>query len=128
MHHPLVDLMPAAIPAPDRDELSRAVQALDEMGWSPMRVDRAIRIARELAGNALAHQSPIIVCGDEEPVPHVAVRLPLQISAQEANALSSRLHDQLQSRELDRPGLSISFWSTMPAARIRQNPTNERHR
>jgi hypothetical protein len=128
MHHPLVDLMPAAIPAPERDDLSRAVQALEEMGWSRVHVDRALRIAREMAGETLAHQPPIIICGDEEPVPHVAVRIPLETSAEEANALSSRLHDQLQGRELDRPGLSISFWSTLPAPRTRQNRANERHR
>jgi hypothetical protein len=125
MHHPLVDLVRDDIPAPERDELSRSLHTLDLLGWRPQGVQRAINAARDVAGQTLADESAVVVCCDEEPLPHVSVGLPVYVSPKEANHLSARLREQLERRELNRPGLSITFWSTQPALRNRQN---ERHR
>jgi hypothetical protein len=125
MHHPLLELMPASAPEPELQELSRSVQTLESLGWRPNGVEKAISTARELAGNTLSrNQSALVICCDEETPPHVAVRLPVHGTTRDAIELSRQLREQLHRRELDRPGLSISFWSTDPVSRSR----HERHR
>jgi hypothetical protein len=125
MHHPLLDLMPTTAPEPEREEVSRSVETLQHLGWHPNGVKKAISIACDLAGETLSrHQSPLVICCDDETPPQVAVRLPVHGTAKYAIELSRQLREQLHGRELDRPGLSISFWSIDPESRSR----HERHR
>lgn len=121
MEHPLLAIMrPAELPESDQDELLRAVGALQGLGWSRERVDLALHAAGDLAGdNAVAGQRPVVIYCEQQPGAYVAVRLPVSLSTREATDLNKQLRTVLQMRDLDRPGLSISFWSIAPRARAR---------
>jgi hypothetical protein len=121
MEHPLLAIMrPADLPESDQDELLRAVGALQSFGWSRERVDLALQAAKEVAGKrAVSGQRPLVIYSDQEPGGYVAVRLPVSGSTREATEMSRQLRNLLETRDLDRPGLSISFWSITPRARAR---------
>lgn len=121
MEHPLLAIMrPAELPESDQDELLRAVGALQSLGWTRERVDFALQIASMVAGErAASGQRPVVIYCDQEPGAYVAVRLPVSSGAREATEMSRQLRDLLGIRDLDRPGLSISFWSVTPRTRVR---------
>lgn len=121
MEHPLLAIMrPAELPESDQDELLRAVGALQGLGWSRDRVEFALHTASEVAGNkAVSGQRPVVIYCDQQPGAYVAVRLPVSSTSREATEMSKQLRDLLQIRDLDRPGLSVSFWSVAPRTRVR---------
>lgn len=121
MEHPLLAMMqPAGLTESDQDELLRAAGALQSLGWTRERVDSALHTAIEVAGErVVSGQRPVVIYCDQEPGAYVAVRLPLSTGPREATELSQKLRDRLESRDLDRPGLSISFWSVRPGTRSR---------
>lgn len=127
MEHPLLDLVPGPLPEPEQDELLRALGALQDLGWSRSGIERALENAREIAGKSLTAQRPLVIYCDDQSAPFVAVRLPVQVSAKHAVELSSKLRERLELRELDKPGLSITFWSTISTAKPTHNRHHERH-
>lgn len=121
MEHPLLSLVPPTqLPEPEQDELWRSVAALQSSGWTRDEVDQALRIAFTLAGDLLVrYQQPLVICDDEDSSPFVAIRLPVFCPAKTATELSRQLRARLQTRGLDRPGMSINFWSITPRERAR---------
>jgi hypothetical protein len=121
MEHPLLSLVSTArLPEPEQDELWRSVAALHSSGWSRDEVDQAIRVAFTVAGELLVrNQQPLVICDDQDSSPFVAIRLPVFCPARSATEMSQQLRARLQTRGLDRPGLSISFWSIIPRERAR---------
>jgi hypothetical protein len=110
MDHPLLALVPpSGLPEAEQDEILRSAVALQSAGWSREQVDQAIRLAQSVAGVQLAHGMPLVICDDAGPF--VAIRLPVVVGAREAIDMAQRLRALLETRGLDRAGLSISYWS-----------------